>query len=68
MFYNSHSEIFLATSSDGVSWEKEGYIGIHGADVEAIENEDGTLRLYYGDWSSETSGVVYTVIFDYLES
>jgi len=26
------------------------------------------LRLYYGDWSSETSGVVYTVIFDYLES
>jgi hypothetical protein len=66
MFYNSHSEVFLATSLDGVSWEKEGAIGIHGADVDAIENDDGSLRLYYGDWSEETSGVVYTVVFDYV--
>lgn len=62
LFYNAHSEIFVAKSTDGSSWEKLGYTGIHGADVDAVVLADGSLRIYYGDFSPETQGVVYTGI------
>lgn len=61
MFYNTHSEVFAATSNDGINWTKTGSVGIHGADVDGYYKEDGSIRLYYGDFSPETSGVVYTV-------
>lgn len=48
MFYNSHSRIFAAFSSDGFNWNKLGYTGILGADVDAIHLPDGTFRIYYG--------------------
>ncbi len=59
MFYNSHSEMFAATSTDGMSWEKIGKIGIHGADIDGYFQEDGTIRVYYGDFSEKESGMVY---------
>lgn len=61
MFYNTHSKIYAATSTDGLSWTKVGYVGIEGADVDGYYLPDGTLRLYYGNFSPQTSGVVYTV-------
>lgn len=60
MFYNSHSEVFTATSDDGVTWEKLGKLGIHGADVDGYFQTDGTIRLFYGDYAQETGGVVFT--------
>ncbi len=62
MFYNAHSEVFVAHSDDAVTWEKLGYVGLHGADVDIIPLDDGTFRMYYGDFSPETLGVVYTTI------
>lgn len=61
MFYNTHSEVYAAESSDGINWTKIGDVGIHGADVDGYYLENGNIRLYYGDFSEETSGVVYTV-------
>ena len=61
MLYNTHSKIYAATSEDGVSWIKTGYVGIVGADADGYYLPDGTLRVYYGNFSPETSGVVYTV-------
>lgn len=61
MFYNTHSEVFAATSDNGLSWTKLGKVGVHGADVDGYYKDDGTIRLYYGDFSPQTSGVVYTV-------
>lgn len=62
MFYNSHSKIFAAYSLDGYSWKKLGGIGIKGADVDAHYMSDGNIRVYFGDFSEQTSGVVYTGI------
>ncbi len=62
MFYNTHSKIFLAYSDNGISWQKLGGLGIKGADVDAFYLPDGTIRIYFGDFSQETSGVVYTGI------
>jgi hypothetical protein len=62
MFYNSHSEIYAATSSDGLAWQKIGRIGIHGADIDGYFQKDGTLRVYYGDFSEQTGGLVYTAV------
>lgn len=62
MFYNSHSKIFAAYSLDGYSWKKLGGIGVKGADVDAFYTEDGNIRVYFGDFSEQTSGVVYTGI------
>jgi uncharacterized protein (UPF0333 family) len=59
MFYNSHSEIFAATSTDGLKWTKTGKVGIHGADIDGYFQADGTLRVFYGDFSPATQGVVY---------
>lgn len=59
MFYNAHSEIFAATSTDGLSWKKVGKVGIHGADIDGYFQADGTIRVYYGDFSEQTQGVVY---------
>lgn len=61
MLYNTHSKVFGAISSDGISWKKIGYIGIDGADVDGYYLADGTLRIYYGNFSPQTSGVVYVV-------
>lgn len=61
MFYNTHSEVFAATSADGLTWKKMGTTGIHGADVDGYYVTDDTIRLYYGDFSQSTSGVVYTI-------
>lgn len=60
MFYNSHSEIYAATSTDGLAWTKVGKVGIHGADIDGYFLTDDTIRVYYGDFSPETQGVVYT--------
>lgn len=60
MLYNSHSEVYAATSTDGKMWTKIGKVGIHGADVDGYFQADGTIRVYYGDFSEATQGVVYT--------
>lgn len=62
MLYNSHSRIFAAFSQDGFRWQKLGYTGIIGADTDGIYLPDGSFRIYFGDFSPETSGVVYTAI------
>lgn len=61
MLYNTHSKIYGAVSDDGINWSKIGYIGIEGADADGYYLPDGTLRLYYGNFSPQTSGVVYQV-------
>lgn len=61
MFYNVHSEVYAAESKDGINWTKLGAIGVHGADVDGYYLPDGSIRLYYGDFSEKTSGVVYTI-------
>lgn len=61
MFYNTHSEVYAASSTDGTTWTKLGSVGIHGADVDGYYLPDGSIRLYYGDFSEQTSGVIYTV-------
>jgi hypothetical protein len=62
MFYNSHSEMYAATSTDGLSWKKIGQIGIHGADLDGYFQADGTIRVFYGDYSPETGGLVYMAV------
>jgi predicted GH43/DUF377 family glycosyl hydrolase len=62
LFYNSHSRIFWADSKDGFVFERKGELGIRGADVDAILLENGKLRLYYGDFSPETGGVILSAI------
>jgi len=64
MFYTSHSRIFVAYSQDGLIWEKCGNTGILGADADAILLADGTLRIYFGTFTPETSGIVYTAILE----
>src|SRR5690606_19068371 len=59
MLYNSHSEVYAAASNDGKTWDKLGKIGLHGADVDGYFQEDGSLRLYYGDFTEATGGLVY---------
>ncbi|HSI21354.1 MAG TPA: hypothetical protein VLA04_06750 [Verrucomicrobiae bacterium] len=59
MLYNSHSELYAATSTDGLTWKKIGYVGIHGADIDGYFQEDGTIRVYYGDFDEKTGGLVY---------
>jgi hypothetical protein len=61
MFYNTHSEVYAAHSTDGINWIKKGSVNIHGADVDGYYLDDNTIRLYYGDFSPETKGVVYTI-------
>jgi hypothetical protein len=63
MFYNTHSEIYAATSTDGISWKKIGYTGIHGADIDGYFQADGTIRVYYGDFNEKTGGLVYGAVF-----
>lgn len=62
MFYNSHSEMYAATSSDGLSWKKIGKIGIRGADLDGYFQTDGTIRVFYGDFTPETGGLVYGAV------
>lgn len=62
MFYNSHSELYAATSTDSRTWKKIGRIGIHGADIDGYFQTDGTIRVYYGGFSPETGGVVYMAV------
>jgi hypothetical protein len=61
MFYNSHSQVYAAESTDGLTWTKLGDIKIKGADVDGYYLDDTTIRLYYGDFSPTTSGVIYTI-------
>ena len=68
MFYNSHSKIFLAYSDDGYTWNKLGGLGIKGADVDGYYLADGTIRIYHGDFSEATSGVVYTGILKEVQA
>lgn len=68
MLYNSHSRIFWAYSEDGLAWEKRGkvtYNGneIDGADVDGFWISENELRIFFGDFSHETGGVVYETIF-----
>lgn len=62
MFYNSHIRVFAAFSKDGLKWQKLGNTGLSGADVNAISLPDGNLRAYFGRFSEQTSGEVYTAI------
>lgn len=62
MFYNSHSEIYAATSTDGMKWDRIGKVGIHGADIDGYFQDDGTFRAFYGDFSESTQGVVYMAV------
>jgi predicted GH43/DUF377 family glycosyl hydrolase len=62
MMYNSHSELYAATSTDGLAWEKIGKIGIHGADIDGYFQTDGSIRVYYGDFTPQTGGLVYTAV------
>lgn len=62
MFYNSHSEIYAAVSENGMDWKKIGKVGVHGADMDGYFQQDGTLRIYYGDFSPQTGGVVYSAV------
>jgi hypothetical protein len=64
MFYNSHSEMYAATSNDGLAWERIGKIGIHGADMDGYFQDDGTIRVFYGDFSPETGGLVYSAVLN----
>lgn len=61
MFYNTHSEILAAESDDGLSWTKLGKINVHGADSDGVWLPNGIFRLYYGDFSEQTSGEVYFI-------
>lgn len=62
MFYNTHSELYAATSTDGIKWNKIGKIGIHGADIDGYFQDDGTIRVYYGDHTAQTGGLVYMAV------
>jgi hypothetical protein len=62
MLYNSHSEMYAATSTDGMVWKKIGKIGIHGADMDGYFQADGTIRVFYGDFSPQTGGLVYMAV------
>ncbi len=62
MFYNTHSEVYAAESTDGLAWKKIGAVGIHGADVDAFYQADGSLRVYYGDYDPATGGLIYTAV------
>lgn len=59
MFYNSHSEMYAATSTDGLKWERLGRIGITGADLDGYFLPDGTMRVFYGGFTPSTGGLVY---------
>lgn len=61
MFYSTHSQVYAANSDDGINWEKIGSVGINGADVDGYYLSDDTIRLYYGNFSPTTSGVIYTI-------
>ena len=65
MLYNSHSILFWAYSEDGLEWNKRGRIlnngqPIRGADSDGFFISENELRVYYGDFHPDTSGVVYT--------
>lgn len=62
MFYNTHSEMYAATSTDGLTWKKIGKIGITGADMDGYYQKDGTVRVYYGGFTEQTGGLVYTAV------
>lgn len=64
MLYNSHSKFFVAYSDDGYLWTKMGGLGIKGADIDGFYQDDGKIRVYFGDFSEATSGVVYTGILE----
>lgn len=68
MFYNSHSRIFWAYSEDGFTWEKRGLVTyngneIDGADVDGFWMNENELRIFYGDFSHETGGLIYETVF-----
>lgn len=67
MFYNSHSKFFAAYSDDGITWEKLGGLGIKGADMDGFYLPDGNIRIYHGDFSEATSGIVYTGVLKEVE-
>lgn len=64
MFYNAHAALYLARSSDGLAWEKLGPLGLDGADLCAAALDDGRARIWYGRYSEETQGEIYTAILD----
>jgi thiol-disulfide isomerase/thioredoxin len=68
MFYNTHSEIYFATSADGLSWEKHGKIGVRGADADGYFQKDGTFRLFYGDFTEKDGGLVYSAVLNITTS
>ncbi len=67
MLYNSHSRFFWAYSEDGLSWDKRGMVTyngqeIDGADIDGFWLNENELRVYYGDFSPQTGGVVYSSV------
>ncbi|MEX0616360.1 MAG: hypothetical protein WD231_00940 [Candidatus Woykebacteria bacterium] len=61
MFYNTHSKIYAAQSTDGLKWTKLGPLGINGADADGIFLPNGNFRLYYGNFNEQTGGEVYFI-------
>lgn len=59
MFYNSHSKVFYAYSTDGKTWEKQGQLIADGADVDGYYTDDSTMKLFYGDFDPATGGLIY---------
>ncbi|MEI6478044.1 MAG: hypothetical protein WCO52_03590 [bacterium] len=64
MFYNAHSELYAATSTDGLTWKKIGKIGVHGADADGYFLADGTFRLFYGGFSEKDGGLIYMAVLN----
>lgn len=60
MFYNAHDVLFAAWSEDGAKWAKLGAIGLEGADFAAIPTGVNDWRVWYGRYSEETLGEIYT--------
>lgn len=72
MFYNSHSRFFWAYSEDGLAWEKRGMVTnngseIDGADMDGFWIGEDELRVYYGDFSPQTGGVIYTATLKIID-
>ena len=60
LFYNSNTAVYAAWSADGEAWTKLGAVGLTGADFSALIMSDGGLRAWYGTYSDETSGEIWT--------
>jgi hypothetical protein len=64
LFYNSHSSMSVAVSSDGWTFERLTPLGLTGADTDGLLLPDGTIQLYYGTFTPDDGGSIWTVNLD----